>query len=201
MDMPLPVKFVLAFVVVLALIAIAAWAYRRFAGARLGTPATRGRQPRLAVIDAASLGDGRRKLVLIRRDNVEHLVLIGGPSDIVVEQNIVRAVPVAPPREAAREAPPREAGREAARDAAPREAAWVPEPPVRPTRQPERQPERLPEANWAPEPVTRAPRQPERLPEPDWGQPEPVARAPRQPERAPEPQPDAGWAPPPEPVA
>src|SRR5262245_53056356 len=153
-DMPLPVKFVLAFVIVLALIALAAWAYRRFTGARIGAPAARGRQPRLAVIDAASLGDGRRRLVLIRRDNVEHLVLIGGPSDVVVEQNIVRAVPVAPPREAQpREAPreaareaPREAAREASREAA-REAAWVQEPPVRPGRQPERQPERMPDAN------------------------------------------------------
>jgi hypothetical protein len=37
----------------------------------------RGRQARLAVVDAANV-DGRRKLVLIRRDNLEHLVLIGG---------------------------------------------------------------------------------------------------------------------------
>jgi flagellar protein FliO/FliZ len=29
----------------------------------------------------------------VRRDNVEHLVMIGGPSDVVVEANIVRAVP------------------------------------------------------------------------------------------------------------
>src|SRR5262249_49192395 len=35
--------------------------------------------------------DSRRRLVLIRRDNVEHLLIIGGPSDVVVEQNIVRA--------------------------------------------------------------------------------------------------------------
>jgi hypothetical protein len=48
------------------------------------------------VIDAASV-DGRRRLLLVRRDNVEHLVMIGGPTDIVIEQNIVRAVPVAPP--------------------------------------------------------------------------------------------------------
>jgi hypothetical protein len=46
--------------------------------------------PRLAVIDAAAV-DGRRRLVLVRRDNVEHLLMIGGPSDIVVEPNIVRA--------------------------------------------------------------------------------------------------------------
>ncbi|MBW8636458.1 flagellar biosynthetic protein FliO [Hoeflea sp. WL0058] len=48
------------------------------------------RQPRLAVIDAAPI-DSRRRLVLVRRDNVEHLVMIGGPSDIVVESRIVRA--------------------------------------------------------------------------------------------------------------
>ena len=48
--------------------------------------------PRLAVIDAAAV-DGRRRLVLVRRDNVEHLLMIGGPSDIVVEPNIVRAMP------------------------------------------------------------------------------------------------------------
>jgi hypothetical protein len=50
------------------------------------------------VIDAAAV-DGRRRLVLVRRDNVEHLLMIGGPSDIVVEQNIVRAVPVNAPRD------------------------------------------------------------------------------------------------------
>src|SRR5262249_34180957 len=51
---------------------------------------TRGRGPRLAVIDQATV-DSRRRLVLIRRDNVEHLLIIGGPSDVVVEQNIVPA--------------------------------------------------------------------------------------------------------------
>jgi hypothetical protein len=44
----------------------------------------------LAVIDAAKV-DGRRHLILIRRDNVEHLLLIGGQTDIVVEPNVVRA--------------------------------------------------------------------------------------------------------------
>ena len=49
-----------------------------------------GRQLRLAVVDAAKV-DGRRHLILIRRDNLEHLLMIGGPTDIVVEPNIVRA--------------------------------------------------------------------------------------------------------------
>ena len=86
------VTFVIAFIVVLALIAGSAWLVRRFAGNRLGTNGNRGRMPRLAVIDAAAI-DGRRRLVLVRRDNVEHLLMIGGPSDIVVEPNIVRAAP------------------------------------------------------------------------------------------------------------
>jgi flagellar protein FliO/FliZ len=82
--------FVFAFVAVLALIGVAAWLVRRFAGSRLGANTNRGRMPRLAVIDAAAV-DGRRRLVLVRRDNIEHLLMIGGPTDIVVESNIVRA--------------------------------------------------------------------------------------------------------------
>jgi flagellar protein FliO/FliZ len=75
---------------------------RRFGSGRLGA-ATRGRQPRLAVIDYASV-DGRRRLILVRRDNVEHLLMIGGPTDVVVEPNIVRAV--AAPRDAPGARPP-----------------------------------------------------------------------------------------------
>jgi len=90
MQTPVTVFLVLLFVI--ALIGAAAWFARRFTTGRLGTNANRGRMPRLAVIDAAAV-DGRRRLVLVRRDNVEHLLMIGGPSDIVVEPNIVRAQP------------------------------------------------------------------------------------------------------------
>jgi flagellar protein FliO/FliZ len=97
-------KVLIALVAVLVLLAIAFWLVRRFGGGRLGSGATRGRQPRLAVIDQAAV-DGRRRLVLIRRDNVEHLLIIGGPTDVVVEQNILRAAAtvrdVAPVRPAA----------------------------------------------------------------------------------------------------
>src|SRR5579885_1421049 len=111
-----PVKFVIAFVVVLALIGLTAWLVRRFGASRLGG-STRGRQPRLAVIDAANV-DGRRRLVLIRRDNIEHLLMIGGPSDVVIEPNIVRTAGAprepgridTPPRESARSAPAAETG-------------------------------------------------------------------------------------------
>src|SRR6266702_1414777 len=102
--------FLFAFIAVLALIGVAAWLVRRFGTNRLGANTNRGRMPRLAVIDAAAV-DGRRRLVLVRRDNVEHLLMIGGPSDIVVEPNIIRAMPgreqMAARPAIAGEAPPR----------------------------------------------------------------------------------------------
>jgi hypothetical protein len=90
-EMPFVVKFFLAFLLVLGLIGVGAWGLRRFTSGRLGGASTRGRQPRLGVIDYASV-DARRRLILVRRDNVEHLLMIGGPTDVVVEANIVRAV-------------------------------------------------------------------------------------------------------------
>jgi flagellar protein FliO/FliZ len=135
--------FFFAFLVVLALIGAAAWLVRRFAGNRLGANANRGRMPRLAVIDAAAV-DGRRRLVLVRRDNVEHLLMIGGPTDIVVEPNIVRAMPArdqvpSRPNVGGAELPPRVAlpdvGNWSDSDAAPDHVEpAMPEPPPRPAR-------------------------------------------------------------------
>lgn len=81
-------QFVITAVVVLGLVATVYWLGRRYSAGGLGRIG-RGRVPRLAIIDALSV-DGRRRLVLVRRDNVEHLILIGGPSDLVVEQAIQR---------------------------------------------------------------------------------------------------------------
>ncbi len=139
------ITFFFAFVAVLALIGGAAWLVRRFANNRLGANTSRGRMPRLAVIDAAAV-DGRRRLVLVRRDNIEHLLMIGGPSDVVVETNIVRAMPAhnqIPQRPGAAEAlPPRIAPMpEAAFEVEPARVEMfdhvepvMPEPPPRPTR-------------------------------------------------------------------
>ena len=172
--------FLFAFIAVLALIGVAAWLVRRFATNRLGANTNRGRMPRLAVIDAAAV-DGRRRLVLVRRDNVEHLLMIGGPSDIVVEPNIVRAMAgreQTPPRPAAGEQQPRiaplpDAGwsEDGARpdlrsaDAFDHAEPQMPEPPPRPVRPsfadevrrpaPPPMPERRndPLASFAPEPM------------------------------------------------
>ena len=59
-------------------------------GRRAPSPFVRGgknRQPRLQVLDAAAV-DARRRLVLVRRDDTEHLIMIGGPTDIVIESGI-----------------------------------------------------------------------------------------------------------------
>lgn len=184
--------FVFVLVVVLALFGVIFWLVRRFAGNRLGANTQRGRMPRLAVIDAAAV-DGRRRLVLVRRDNVEHLLMIGGPTDIVVEPNIVRAAASRdqlPYRPAGAEPPSRisplpDALGEA-EDNFPHPEPQMPEPPPRPVRpafaeemrraapppmpMPDRRAEPLPA--FPPEPIGR----PEPRAEP-LGRIEPVGRA------------------------
>jgi flagellar protein FliO/FliZ len=87
------------------------------------------RQTRLSVIEGAAAPGGRR-LILIRRDNVEHLLMIGGRSDVVIEANIVRAA--APAREAPPPARPQRV------PPAEEPATWPaePAPPLPPRRQP-----------------------------------------------------------------
>lgn len=96
-------RWIIAFAVILVLLALLGLFVRRITGGRLrgaGQGGGRARQPRLGVVDIYDL-DRQRQLVLIRRDNVEHLVMIGGVSDVVVETNIVRgAARVAAPPQA-----------------------------------------------------------------------------------------------------
>lgn len=68
----------------------------------------RNRKARLAVMDATAV-DSHRRLVLVRRDDVEHLILIGGPSDVVVEQNIRLLPPARKPAEEIQVAAPQPA--------------------------------------------------------------------------------------------
>src|SRR5215212_5812504 len=102
------IKYVIAFAIIFLLLALFALVLRRLTGGRLALPAHgRSRQPRLGIVDVYDL-DRQRQLILLRRDNVEHLLLIGGPNDVVVETNIVRVVGArlpAPPSEAALERP------------------------------------------------------------------------------------------------
>jgi flagellar protein FliO/FliZ len=94
-NLPPAVKYVVAFVIIFVLLALFALVLRRLTGGRIALQGndrdrTRTRQPRLGIVDVYDL-DRQRQLVLLRRDNVEHLLLIGGPNDVVIETNIVRA--------------------------------------------------------------------------------------------------------------
>jgi flagellar protein FliO/FliZ len=85
-EMPLAIQFCLAFLTVLGLIGAIAWGAHRFGKGRSGGN-LRGGQFRLSTLDSARV-DGRRCLDLVRRDNFEHLLMIGGPTDLVIEANI-----------------------------------------------------------------------------------------------------------------
>src|ERR1700758_872602 len=86
----------------IAVVVALAIVYRLVFAHRLRVPGGRTRQPRLGLVDAFSL-DGQRQLVLVRRDNVEHLVMIGGPNDVLIEPQINRAM--APARENSQPSP------------------------------------------------------------------------------------------------
>lgn len=149
LEFSLPMKFFIAFAIVLILIGTAAYLLRRFGTGALATTTQRNRQPRLAVVDSAPL-DGRRKLVIVRRDNVEHLVMIGGPTDVVVESNIVRAGV-----QATRETAIRTTSVEPL--ALPEETNWPPVAAAARVEQPVARPEPTrPEPVARPEPVMRA---------------------------------------------
>ena len=86
MEMETYLRFALALSFVLALIVAASWLMRRLGyGAMM--PARTGKPRRLAVVEVAQI-DVRRRLVLIRRDGVEHLVLLGINNDLVLETGI-----------------------------------------------------------------------------------------------------------------
>lgn len=79
-------RFILALVLVVGLIGLVAWGARRF-GLAGRLPALTGKTRRLSVIEATML-DPRHRLVLVRRDDTEHLILLGQSGDLLVERGI-----------------------------------------------------------------------------------------------------------------
>ncbi|MBY3069888.1 flagellar biosynthesis protein FliO [Rhizobium laguerreae] len=147
----------------LLLLIIVLWVIR----SRAPSPFVRGgrnRQPRLQVLDAAAV-DARRRLVLVRRDEVEHLIMIGGPSDIVIESRILPAA-AEQPESANRPQPVEQRPISVARPETP------PRPPVAARVEP------------AAEPVFSAPVPPEARPRPEPSA-QPSAQSPAQPIVAP----------------
>lgn len=130
---------ILALGIVLVLIVLAVW-FLKLVSSVSGN-AARGRNRRLAVVDTLAL-DQKRQLIIVRRDDVEHLILTGGPHDLVVETGIpvVEAAPVQPARRglpslsARRPSSGKPAPSPAPAPAAEPETPPVPEPARRPSR-------------------------------------------------------------------
>jgi len=90
-------QFALALVFVLGLIVLLAWAVRRFGWFAQVIPVRAGKK-RIAVVDMAVV-DAKRRLILVRRDDMEHLLLIGANSETVVESGIPAGAPPEPKSE------------------------------------------------------------------------------------------------------
>lgn len=125
------VQFFVILIFVLILTGVGYWLFQHYYGTG---PAGSGRSraPRLGLVDSMSI-DQHHRLVLVRRDNVEHLLLIGKSADLVVESSIARAVP-AGARQRQAQAPhqsPQQAQRPQQRGAAPKppQPAAEPNPP------------------------------------------------------------------------
>lgn len=86
MDWTTYLRFAAALAFVLGLIGLFSWAMRRYGSLPRLTGAG-GAQRRLAVIEAVAV-DGKRRLVLVRRDDTEHLLLLGAAGEVVVERGI-----------------------------------------------------------------------------------------------------------------
>ncbi len=84
MDFDIYLRFALALILVLGLIALLAWLLRRF-----GMGVKTGKNRRLGIVEVQMLGP-RHRLMLIRRDEVEHLVVVGPGSETVIESGIKR---------------------------------------------------------------------------------------------------------------
>ena len=92
-------RFILVLVFVLGLVFLLAWLLRRFGyGGAIGKAQGR----RLRVVETALLGP-KHRLVLVRRDNVEHLLVLGPSHEAVVEASILppTATPTPAPAAAA----------------------------------------------------------------------------------------------------
>ena len=88
-------RFAVALVFVLGLIGLLAAFGRRLGMApRVSSKNQHGK--RLGIIEVANV-DGKRRLVLVRRDDVEHLLLLGVNSETVVECGIPPFAAKTPP--------------------------------------------------------------------------------------------------------
>lgn len=84
-DWGLAARFLVALAIVLALIAAATWFARRYLAS--GFIGNLGGRRRLSIVEYAML-DGKSRLVLVRRDDTEHLLVLGPTGAVVVESGV-----------------------------------------------------------------------------------------------------------------
>ena len=77
------IRALLSLVLVLGLIAGAGYLVRRF-GVQGGMVIKRGGHRRLGIVEQLTI-DGRHRLVLIKKDDMEHLLLVGSGADLLIE--------------------------------------------------------------------------------------------------------------------
>ncbi|MBI3419590.1 MAG: flagellar biosynthetic protein FliO [Proteobacteria bacterium] len=91
MEMPMLLRAVAALVLVLGLLLLLAVALRMWGG-KLGLVALspdKGGGKKIQLLEATML-DSRHRLVRVRMENREHLILLGGASPVVVESREVK---------------------------------------------------------------------------------------------------------------
>lgn len=86
--------------IVLVLVLLGLWVMKVIIGASANM--SRGRSRRLTVVESVQI-DAKHKVTILRRDNVEHLIMTGGAQEVVIESGIAvekvgirRPAPAAP---------------------------------------------------------------------------------------------------------
>ncbi|MFQ5973957.1 MAG: FliO/MopB family protein [Alphaproteobacteria bacterium] len=103
MDPTTLLRFALALLFVIGLIAGLSWLLRRYG---MGGSIVTGGRGRIGVVEMAPI-DAKRRLVLVRRDDIEHLVVLSPTRETVLETGIAPAKPTmernpSPPHEPSR---------------------------------------------------------------------------------------------------
>lgn len=85
-------RFLLALIFVLAMIGILALLARKAGFGYPSNPMRSSGTKRIQVIETAQV-DGRRRLVLVKRDHVEHLLILGQNTETIIETGIIPPPP------------------------------------------------------------------------------------------------------------
>lgn len=82
------IQFVFALGFVIALLALFAYGAKRLGFiAKVTINSDKRKDKRLNIVEIMPV-DAKRRLILIRRDNKEHLIMLGTERDLLIEQNI-----------------------------------------------------------------------------------------------------------------